>query len=97
MLLCFSHKQKHTHFFIYLLIGQPPDLLAFFLTIIMGSILIAGVKKSILFNNILNGINFVVWIFIMAVGMYYSDSKNWSENGGFMPYGWSGVSVVIIY
>ncbi|KAL7641365.1 UNVERIFIED_CONTAM: hypothetical protein RMT77_008504 [Armadillidium vulgare] len=73
------------------IMGRPPDFIAFILTIMMGAVLVAGVRKSIMFNNILNAINFIVWIFIMGAGFYYADSKNWSEHGGFMPYGWSGV------
>lgn len=51
----------------------------------------AGVKKSLIFNNVLNAINLSVWVFIMAAGMFYVDSTNWSEHKGFLPYGWSGV------
>lgn len=52
----------------------------------------AGVKKSLVFNNVLNAINLSVWVFVMAAGMFYVDSSNWSEHSGFLPYGWSGVS-----
>lgn len=52
----------------------------------------AGVKKSLVFNNVLNAINLAVWVFVMAAGLFYVDSNNWSEHKGFLPYGWSGVS-----
>ncbi|XP_050717877.1 probable cationic amino acid transporter isoform X2 [Eriocheir sinensis] len=73
------------------LFGEPPDLLAFALTLMMGGVLVAGVRKSVLFNNALNIVNFVVWIFIMIAGFFYVDTTNWSKHGGFLPMGWSGV------
>ena len=72
--------------------GRPPDFLAFVITILMMLLMAAGVKKSLVFNNVLNAINLAVWVFVMAAGMFYVDSNNWSEHGGFLPYGWSGVS-----
>lgn len=53
----------------------------------------AGVKKSLVFNNVLNAINLAVWVFIMTAGMYYVDTDNWNEHDGFFPYDWSGVSI----
>ena len=55
-------------------------------------VLLAGVKKSVLFNNALNTINLAVFVFMLGAGLYYADSKNWSDHGGFLPFGWSGVS-----
>ncbi|XP_042210346.1 probable cationic amino acid transporter [Homarus americanus] len=72
------------------LFGGPPDLLAFVLTLMMGGVLVAGVRKSVQFNNTLNLINFCVWVFIMVAGLFYVDTTNWSEHGGFTPFGWSG-------
>jgi solute carrier family 7 (cationic amino acid transporter), member 14 len=78
--------QSHFYF-----AGRPPDFLAFFITLVMMVIMAAGVKKSLIFNNILNVINLAVWVFIMTAGLFYVDSKNWSDHKGFLPYGWSGV------
>ena len=55
-------------------------------------VLLAGVKKSVLFNNTLNAINLAVFVFMLGAGLYYADGKNWSDHGGFLPFGWSGVS-----
>lgn len=52
----------------------------------------AGVKKSLIFNNILNAINLAVWVFVMTAGLFYINTDNWTKHGGFLPYGWSGVS-----
>ncbi|XP_011173728.1 cationic amino acid transporter 2 isoform X2 [Solenopsis invicta] len=73
------------------ILGRPPDFLAFVITILMMLLMAAGVKKSLVFNNVLNAINLAVWVFVMAAGMFYVDSSNWSEHSGFLPYGWSGV------
>ncbi|GIY44266.1 probable cationic amino acid transporter [Caerostris extrusa] len=72
------------------LIGHTPDFLASLITFFMTLLMVAGVKKSLLFTNILNAINFSVWVFIMAAGLFYVDTSNWSEHGGFLPFGWSG-------
>ncbi|XP_071521222.1 solute carrier family 7 member 14-like [Panulirus ornatus] len=71
--------------------GEPPDLLAFVLTLMMGGVLVGGVRKSVQFNNILNLVNFIVWVFVMVVGLFFVDFKNWGGPSGFMPHGWSGV------
>ncbi|GAB1862047.1 Probable cationic amino acid transporter [Camponotus japonicus] len=73
------------------ILGRPPDFLAFVITILMMLLMAAGVKKSLVFNNVLNAINLAVWVFVMAAGLFYVDSNNWSEHKGFLPYGWSGV------
>ncbi|GFG28667.1 hypothetical protein Cfor_05685 [Coptotermes formosanus] len=51
----------------------------------------AGVKKSLVFNNVLNALNLSVWVFVMTAGLFYVDTSNWSEHKGFLPYGWPGV------
>ncbi|KAJ0183707.1 hypothetical protein K1T71_000130 [Dendrolimus kikuchii] len=71
--------------------GKPPDFLAFGITLMMMCVLIAGVKKSLFFNNLLNAINLSVWVFIMTAGLFYVDISNWTDHKGFLPYGWSGV------
>lgn len=60
-------------------------------------LLAAGVKKSLIFNNILNVINFSVWIFVMTAGLFYVNTDNWTKHKGFLPKGWSGVSTNILY
>ena len=58
----------------------------------MTVVLAAGVRKSVGFNTVLNGINFLVWIFIIIAGFFFVDGSNWTVPG-FAPYGASGVSV----
>ncbi|XP_060517879.1 probable cationic amino acid transporter isoform X2 [Cylas formicarius] len=71
--------------------GRDPDYLAFVITLFMTVVLVAGVKKSLIFNNILNVINFSVWVFIMTAGLFYVNTDNWSKHGGFLAQGWPGV------
>ncbi|KAH9505852.1 hypothetical protein DERF_010623 [Dermatophagoides farinae] len=60
-------------------IGHTPDIFAAIITIIMTLILATGVKKSLMFTNILNAINFSIWFFIIASSLFYLDFDNWSE------------------
>ncbi|XP_026497032.1 cationic amino acid transporter 3 [Vanessa tameamea] len=71
--------------------GKPPDFVAFGISIMMTMVLVAGVKKSLFFNNLLNAINLSVWVFVMAAGVFYADTSNWTQHSGFLPFGWSGV------
>ena len=63
----------------------------------MTGILAYGVKGSIRFNNILNIVNFLVWVFIIIAGLFYASGENWAnDHGGFAPYGASGVRIMYI-
>lgn len=72
-------------------VGHVPDLLAAFITALMTLLLAAGVRKSLMFNNILNLVNFAVFFIIVIASLFYIDFDNWSKHGGFAPFGWSGV------
>ncbi|KAJ8687734.1 hypothetical protein QAD02_023528 [Eretmocerus hayati] len=74
-----------------IIFGRPPDFVAFVITLLMMLLMAAGVKKSLIFNNVLNAVNLAVWVFIMTAGLFYVDSSNWSDHKGFLPFGWSGV------
>ncbi|XP_030072347.1 solute carrier family 7 member 14 [Microcaecilia unicolor] len=67
-----------------------PDLLALLIAIIVTAIVAMGVKNSVGFNNVLNVINLVVWVFIMIAGLFFVNGANWSD-GKFLACGWSGV------
>lgn len=73
--------------------GHPPDFLSFGITLCMMMIMAAGVRKSLIFNNVLNTINLGAWVFVMTAGLFYVDTDNWTLHKGFLPYGWSGVSI----
>uniref|UniRef100_A0A4W4H615 Cationic amino acid transporter C-terminal domain-containing protein n=1 Tax=Electrophorus electricus TaxID=8005 RepID=A0A4W4H615_ELEEL len=67
-----------------------PDLLALLIAVVVTVIIALGVKNSVSFNNVLNIINLVVWVFMVIVGLFFLSGSNW-DDGRFLPYGWSGV------
>lgn len=72
-------------------LGTYPDILSFIVTIIVTIILAIGVKQSSTFSTIFNVLNFLVVIFVVVAGMFFVDTRNWTEGKGFFPYGASGV------
>ncbi|XP_045624388.2 cationic amino acid transporter 4 isoform X2 [Procambarus clarkii] len=68
-----------------------PDFLAFAVTLVYCGFLTMGVKGSAYFNSVFTLINLCVITFVIAVGMSYADIANWNLEGGFMPFGISGV------
>lgn len=69
-----------------------PDLLALLIALLVTVIVALGVKNSVGFNNALNIINLIVWVFMMIAGLFFVNGENWDE-GRFLPFGWSGVCV----
>ncbi|XP_034416601.1 probable cationic amino acid transporter [Cyclopterus lumpus] len=67
-----------------------PDLLALFIALLVTVIVALGVRNTVGFNNVLNVVNLVVWVFMIVAGLFFLSAGNW-ESGGFLPYGWSGV------
>ncbi|XP_027029542.2 probable cationic amino acid transporter [Tachysurus fulvidraco] len=67
-----------------------PDLLALIIAALVTVIVALGVKNSVSFNNILNVVNLLVWVFVVIAGLFFLSGENW-EDGRFLPYGWSGV------
>lgn len=67
-----------------------PDLLALLIAMLVTVIVGLGVKNSVSFNNVLNVVNLIVWIFMVIAGLFFLSGANWEE-GRFLPYGWSGV------
>ncbi|XP_030612677.1 probable cationic amino acid transporter [Archocentrus centrarchus] len=67
-----------------------PDLLASFIALLVTVIIALGVRNTVGFNNVLNMVNLVVWVFVIIAGLFFVSANNW-EGGRFMPYGWSGV------
>lgn len=67
-----------------------PDLLALLIALLVTVIVALGVKNSVGFNNVLNVINLVVWVFMMIAGLFFVNGENW-DDGRFLPFGWSGV------
>ncbi|XP_039251038.2 solute carrier family 7 member 14-like [Styela clava] len=67
-----------------------PDIIAFLIVLAMTVIVAAGVRNSVLFNNALNAVNLIIWIFLVVCGLCFMDFSNWAD-GNFLPFGWNGV------
>lgn len=58
--------------------------MAFTITILMMGLFFFGVKKSVVFNHVLNVFNLVSWIITVGIGLFFVRGENWQE---FMPFG----------
>lgn len=67
-----------------------PDLLALFIALLVTAIVALGVQNSVGVNNVLNLVNLLAWGFTLVAGLFFLSARNW-EDGGFLPFGWSGV------
>lgn len=72
-------------------LGTYPDIVSFIVTIIVTIVLAIGVKQSSTFSTIFNILNILVVLFVVVAGIFFVDTKNWTEGQGFFPYGASGV------
>ena len=70
-------------------IAEYPDVLSVLVVLILTTVLVVGIKKTSWFNTLFTGINLFVILFIICVGAFYAQPKNWSSS--FMPYGMTGV------
>ena len=71
-------------------IAEYPDLLSVLVILILTIVLLVGIKKTSWFNTLFTGINLFVIVFVVCVGAFYAEPKNWSS-GDFMSHGVSGV------
>ncbi len=69
--------------------GSWFDLPAMAITAILTVILVIGIKESARFNTIMVAVKLAVVLFVIAVGAFYVDTRNWAD---FAPYGWTGLS-----
>ena len=65
------------------------DLPAIVITFIITAILVIGIKESAGFNAGMVMVKLAVVLFVIAVGSFYVDPKNWQP---FAPYGLTGIS-----
>ncbi|KAK7084148.1 hypothetical protein SK128_016745 [Halocaridina rubra] len=73
------------------LLAKYPDFLAFAVTLIYCGFLTMGVKGSAYFNSVFTLINLCVMFFVVVVGISFADISNWDQEGGFAPFGFSGI------
>lgn len=64
------------------------DVLSVLVILGLTVVLLVGIKKTAWFNTVFTSINMFVIVFIVCVGAYYAEHKNWSD---FAPYGASGI------
>jgi APA family basic amino acid/polyamine antiporter len=69
--------------------GALFDLPAIVITAIITIILVIGIRESAGFNAGMVIVKLVIVFFVIAVGAFYIDTKNWEP---FAPYGYTGVS-----
>lgn len=69
--------------------GAMFDLPAIVITIIVTAILVKGIRESARFNATMVGIKLVIVLFVIVVGAFYVDPKNWQP---FAPFGYGGLS-----
>lgn len=65
------------------------DLPAIIIAAIVTAILVKGIKESARFNATMVIIKLIIVLFVIAVGAFYINPKNWHP---FAPYGYTGVS-----
>ena len=72
-------------------LGSYPDFLAFVLVLIVAAIVACGAKHSAYFNKAVTTINMLVVLFVIIVGLFHINPKNWTGKSQFAPYGVSGI------
>ena len=74
----------------FLSTGSYVDLPAIVIAAVITMILVKGIKESAGFNAGMVILKVAVVIFVIAVGAFYVDPRNWHP---FAPYGWTGISI----
>ena len=70
--------------------GAYLDVPAIVITAIITAVLVKGIKESASFNAGMVIVKLVIVLFVIVVGAFYVDPRNWSTN--FAPYGYTGIS-----
>ena len=71
-------------------VSEYPDFIAFTITIIMFIVIATGAKFTVNFNSVFTAVNCAVILFLICAGFAFADSRNWSQRGGFFPFGFGG-------
>ncbi|MCL5103336.1 MAG: amino acid permease [Armatimonadetes bacterium] len=69
--------------------GSLIDLPAIIITAVITVILVIGIRESARFNSAMVIVKVAIVLFVIAVGAFYVDPRNWHP---FAPFGYSGVS-----
>src|SRR5438874_6364151 len=70
--------------------GAYFDLPAIVITALVTIVLVKGIKESASINTGIVIVKLAIVLFVIAVGAFYIDTHNWTDN--FAPYGYTGVS-----
>jgi APA family basic amino acid/polyamine antiporter len=70
--------------------GAYLDVPAIFITAIITAVLVKGIRESASFNTGMVIVKLIIVLFVIVVGAFYVDPRNWSTN--FAPYGYTGIS-----
>ncbi|XP_035697690.1 cationic amino acid transporter 4-like [Branchiostoma floridae] len=71
--------------------ADKPDLIAFGVVLVVMLLVILGAKESSTMTSVLTVVNLMVVVFIIVSGLMMADLHNWTDYGGFMPFGWRGL------
>jgi Amino acid transporters len=76
--------------------GSIMNFPAAFIVLILTVVLVAGIRESVTFNNIIVVIKVAVILLFIGFGMSYIDTSNWvpyipENTGTFGQFGWSGI------
>ncbi|XP_071947491.1 cationic amino acid transporter 4-like [Antedon mediterranea] len=74
-----------------LYIAKYPDLLAGLLIIVFTTVLLYGAEISSKLNKVLVGSLLVVLMILIVYSLKFANLSNWTDNGGFFPFGMKGV------
>jgi APA family basic amino acid/polyamine antiporter len=69
--------------------GKIFDLPALAISVIITIILVKGIRESASFNAVMVGIKVMIVFFVIAVGAFYIDPRNWQP---FAPFGYGGLT-----
>ncbi|BFZ23468.1 hypothetical protein BsWGS_26507 [Bradybaena similaris] len=67
------------------------DIVAALVCLLLMWLLASGVQMSARVNNLLNGLNFVCWAVFIGASYSLGSRTNWTNHGGFLPFGFQGV------
>ena len=73
----------------FLMTGSYFDLPAILITAVITAILVKGIKESASFNAGMVMVKLAIVFFVIIVGAFYVDTRNWEP---FAPYGYTGIS-----
>ncbi|CAG5123942.1 unnamed protein product [Candidula unifasciata] len=77
-------------------VGLPHvDVIAAIVCLLLMWLLASGAQMSARVNNILNGLNFVSWAVFIGAAYSLGSRTNWTDHGGFLPFGYQGVLTAI--